>query len=621
MSDSLTQAIAGALDAQAMFALARRLSEIERTFGYQRFRDSAQTCYEQLVALGLEDVRRIELPADGVTAHMDMVMPQAWDATDATLELVEPDGERLPLLDYAAMPLSLANRCAPTPPEGLLAVVITAETLHTRARADGLFVYTQGQHPAGLRAEAVAKGVAGLISDCSPAREIAPDATYWLNGWCSPGWYQTKRHAPLTCFSITPAKGALLAERLAAGGARVFARADTRLYDGTISTVTGLLPGRSEREIVLTAHIYEPFFGDDAIGAAAAIAIVRAIKSLRDEGTLALEYGVRVLIGMERYGFAAYYADEAARSRAALAINLDAICLNPARTGAPIEVRGSPASLPFWGDHLLWPMAQAALAGYPLKAAQGNLSDDTFVSDRTIGVPSQWVWTQVGATHHSSLWFDDDLNDLVLGERMARLMASYVAELARSRPANANAERLTGSVSQGLAHAMAAARARDLARLRDGRLTAAAARRHADWQHAWERGRIASLVAWCPTANYLALIEQAEALHTAWLEAIAALGLPEAEPTLSDAAQRAQGLVYRRASLGMPFSQARIPLEEQITGNHEQALNWMDGQRDLLEIARRVAWETDTPVDDAALERLLAYCARMAQYGYLALGR
>ena len=183
---------------------------------------------------------------------------------------------------------------------------------------------------------------------------------------------------------------------------------------------------------------------------AALIEIGRTLTSLQKQGTLPpFEFGIRLLIGMERYGFAAYFEQEEVRKRTLLGISMDAISLSPARTKAPVEVRLSPPSLPFWGDLLLRRMADEELAAYPTATVPGNLSDDTFISDRTIGIPSQWVWTRVGATHHSSLWLQEEINDWSLGATIARLIATYVSQLATATPDDAGS--FVTMTAQGIA--------------------------------------------------------------------------------------------------------------------------------------------------------------------------
>ncbi len=615
----MNEGILGAVDREfqpvGLERTTRHIAEIERTFCYSRFAESARYCCEQMEAAGLADVQLFTLPADGQTTYLDFTMPQAWDAEDAALEIVTPGHLPIPLIDYHANPLCVANRCAPTPLEGLVAEVISAQQLHARSSAAGQFVYSEGQAPSTLRAEAAAKGAAGLISDFSPAREVAPDETYWVNGWGYPGWYATREHTPLVCFSIAPSKGKLLRDLLSAGAVQVRARARTRLYDGSIYTAAGLVPGKQAREIVLLAHIYEPFICDDAIGAAAAIEIGRMLAALTSRGALPpLDLGVRVLIAMERYGFAHYFQQRDARERALLGISLDCLCLSPTKTGEAIEVRYSPASMPFWGDALLWHMAQRRLAGRPLAVARGNLSDDTWISDVTVGIPAQWVWTRVGATHHSSLWFQEEMNDWALGGEIAKLIAGYVGTLATA--SGAELERFRAIALQGLAEEAERQRRAWTDALGQGRLSAAEVRREIAFWVEWQEGRVQSLARMYPACDVAPLRSQLAALGEALSDEFAAEAAAP-QPAGSGVTAQARNMILSRKTIGMPFSQARIPLPERMAGDYEQALSWADGKRDLWEIAERVRWDGGGSTDDAWLERFICYCQLLAQYGYI----
>ena len=612
MNREVFDAIDRAFQPASLERIARAIAEIERTFCYRRFADSAACCAEELRAAGLADVQLIAAPADGRTTNLDFTMPQAWDVEGASLEVIMPGGAPVPLIDYRANPLAVANRCAPTPPGGIVAEVIGAWQLRAQPRAAGQLVYTGGQPPASLRAEAAAKGALGLISDFSPARDLAPGETYWINGWGFPGWYDTREDRPLLCYSITPQKGEFLRSLLMRGPVRVQARADTRLYDGSIYTVTGLLPGQQEREVVLLAHIYEPFVCDDAMGAAAAIEIARLLAALTAEGALpALEYGVRVLISMERYGFAHYFAQAPARERAMLGIDLDCLGLSPAQTGEAIEVRASPAVTPFWGDALLWQLAQRRLSSRPLAPARGNLSDDTWISDPTVGIPSQWVWTRVGATHHSSLWFREEANDWPLASEVSRMIAGYVAALAA--PSASDLDVFCSALLQGMEEDAEAQR-RAWAGMR---LSASAAQRQLGYFMEWQAGRIDSLARAYPSCAVAPLRQRLAALGDALAQACAACAAPE--PTPSPIAARARTLVPRRRTVGVVFSQARIPLPERMGGDYERALSWADGTRDLWELAERVQWDGGGSTEDDWLEPFIRYCELLARYGYIEL--
>lgn len=610
-------------------SLARRINAHERLGGYTELNKAAALCAEELRTAGLADVRLLSHAADGVTTHMDFTMPRAWEPESAMLTIVEPAEAAQPLIDYPAMPLSIANRCAPTPAGGVQAEVITIDQLFQRPSAAGALVYTGGRFPEGwgrpeeaperagrsLQSEAQAKGALGYISDYNPARGLDSDASFWINGWGFPGWHQTAEDPEMVCFSITPNRGRLLAGLLERGPVRVHAEVRARIYDGEICTVSGLIPGRQEREIVLLAHIYEPFLCDDAVGAAALVEIGRAIRTLQQSGALPpLEFGIRLLIGMERYGFAAYFAQPGARENVLLAINMDAINLAPSFTGAPIEVRRSVPSMPFWGDSLLEIIAERELANLPRSVTAGNLSDDTFISDITIGIPTQWVWPRTGSTHHSSLWYDERINDWALGARIAELVSAYVVSMSTATRAEQD------NLAQQCAHRMMGESEHLTAEWRsalaEGRLTPRQLRRQSHLWLAWQRGRFRSFAAMYPAAASGSL---ARALEQAALT-FARLAGEMQEPARAVQDSGRWKRVPRRLGLGMPFCLARIPRAERVYANYEQALNWADGTRTLGEIAALTVPMANEAEEESWLHAFGAYCELLARYGYLEFG-
>jgi len=122
-----------------------------------------------------------------------------------------------------------------------------------------------------------------------------------------------------------------------------------------------------------------------------------------------------------------------------------------------------------------------------------------------------------------------------------------------------------------------------------------------------------------PEADVAPLQEELKAAKEEAIEALALQHVPRGCVAQSKAQTEARALIPVRLTLGMPFSQARIPVAERVAGSYEQALNWADGRRNMLEIAQLVGWETDAPVDDKWLEQFIAYCRLMEKHGYIRL--
>ena len=56
---------------------------------------------------------------------------------------------------------------------------------------------------------------------------------------------------------------------------------NTKLYDGEIYTVTATIPGKSQEEFALLAHLYEPFYADDCQGFGVGVEVGVPIKTTR----------------------------------------------------------------------------------------------------------------------------------------------------------------------------------------------------------------------------------------------------------------------------------------------------------------------------------------------------
>jgi hypothetical protein len=270
--------------------------------------------------------------------------------------------------------------------------------------------------------------------------------------------------------------------------------------------------------------------------------------------------------------------------------------------------------MPFWGDWLLRDMANSRLAHRSVEHAWGNLSDDTFPSDSTIGVPMQWVWTRVGPYHHSSAWLRDEMNDWDVGAEIARLIGAYTATLAWAD--RQDAARFVSLAGARLSTELDEAAARWNSAVQAGTLTTEQARQQATYAIEWHQERVRSLSNMFPGVDTQALVDQLARFERG---ALASFAADAPARSLSAVQEQARLLVPARATLGMPFSQARVPLAERMGGNYEQPLNWIDGYRDLLEVADRYAWESGKPLDDAWLSRFIDYVRLMARYGYLTL--
>lgn len=625
--------------------MSSRINGFERTCCYRDFKKSADFCRRQMAAAGLAAVKQIAIPADGRSTFMDCTIPQAWDVDGASLMIVSPalpESERI-LADLRDNLLCVANRCAATPPGGIQAEVVTVAQLRNEKDLAGKIVFVRDQYPAEIRREVQDKNGLGVISAYSAGPLDAPDHAYWINGWGFPGWYQTREDKPLVCFSIAPRKGAFLEELLCKGRVRVHLEVKSRAYDGSIYSVTGVLPGAEETEILLYAHAYEPFIPDDAIGMAALIEMARIFNALvRQKKLPPFRLKTRFLISQELYGFSHYFNSARNRRNVLCAVNMDSICHDYHRIGLPVRVRMSPSGLPFFGDYLFRDIADYFLKDYPKCVEHGNFDNDTFLSDRTIGIPSQWIWTHPGKYHHSSYDSFDRMTDWELGKKVVSAVSTYAAFLASAG---------RSEIRNLQQHAAIEARREILAEtkcLRDDllgrKIPFERACRKLSFAVQWQKKRIASFRRFSAEGNLAALDAEITAVAKGEEQRIRDQerslkrddipsvvprrqvpennpAAAEALPALTRRERLAQNIVVKRRGRGMPFCLARVPYRERLRRprNFEQIFNWLDGKRDLLEALEMFSLETGRKLAEEEISAWLRYLDLLARYGYASL--
>lgn len=218
------------------------------------------------------------------------------------------------------------------------------------------------------------------------------------------------------------------------------------LYSGHIENVAALIPGQTEEEIIIAAHLCHPkaSANDNASGVGVALETARTLNSLIASGELPKpRRSIRILLIPEMTGTYAYLATNEERIPQMLAaINLDMVgenqdlCKGPLVAEYPPEAAGS-----FVGDLLAAIMEEVAaesknLAGtssYALfkhaTAPFSGGSDHYILSDPTVGVPCPMLIQWPDKYYHTS---EDTLDkvDPAMLYRVGCMTATYVYLLA-----------------------------------------------------------------------------------------------------------------------------------------------------------------------------------------------
>ena len=610
------------------------------------FRQAAHYCLERLREVGVR-AEILSFPADEKTQYWSARMFQEWEVAEATLHLVEPEDERRKLADFRDCPISLIQRSAPFEGE---AEVVLLEDGEEEAEYEGLHlkgkvVLTKGDVDRVRQLAVEKRGAVGIISDgmreTPPvrARMDVPDAIQYTSFWWS------GREKKCFGFVLSPREGERLRgliKKQAQDGeppVKVRAKVVSRLYDGEIEVVSALIPGETNQEVVMVAHLCHPrpSANDNASGSAAALEIARTLQKLIDGGKLAQpRRGIRFLWVPEMTGTYAYLAtheDEIERLVAGL--NLDMVGQNQELCGSSFLIEQPPQALPSFAPHLLERLREELLGETSAFGGTGSYalfrhavipfsggSDHYILSDPSVGVPTPMIIQWPDKFYHTSQDTPDKVDPAMLG-RVGSLAATYAYFLA-----NAGSREATW-----LGYEMAARFKRDMVRFVQEKVTEATnigeetdklgetvalLRKKVAYLVEREQQALASLKrlspeigveGWQGEVTEFANRELAKGEEAVRVCAGERAELPEAsKPELDEWEEKAARMIPRRLYRGpIPLRHYLNQLNEeererwwQMRQKHKKGFRilptlagyWADGKRSLLEIADLIELET-----------------------------
>lgn len=419
MFRQVLEKVSNELSGRRAFDYVAGISAFHRIQASPGYRAAAQHALAAFEAAGLQ-AEILSYPADLKTSYWSCRMFQEWDVEEAELFLAGEGGRRRRLCSFAEDPISLIQRSAPTPPQGVeteLVVVDRADEPDSYRGVDvrGKVVLATGDLNRARELAVERFGAVGLLTDSIRAvppirtRMDIPDALQYTSFWWS------GRAGEKKCFGfvLSPKEGEDLRKRAALAGSkgkgkakgalRVFARVKSRLYDGHIENVTALIPGETREEVLVVAHLCHPrpSANDNASGSGLVLEVARALQALASSGSLPKpRRGIRFLLVPEMTGTYAYLATrEKERSGLVAAVNLDMVGQNQELCKGPLQVERPPQAIPsYTGDLLGRIVSEVAREGrnltgtssypmfkYTVTAFSGG-SDHYILSDPSVGV-------------------------------------------------------------------------------------------------------------------------------------------------------------------------------------------------------------------------------------------
>jgi hypothetical protein len=456
MYHTLLATLANEVSGAAAKSLVARISQWHRIQASPMYREAAEWVHTTLAGWGLaSEIERF--PAREGALAWGEPMFQEWWCDEATLDLLNVGGATRRMADYRAVPLSLMPRSSAAEGEYELIAIEGGDRPEHYQGLDvrGKLLLTK-KLPMAIHHLAIERfGAAGLIFDgMRSVPEVCPpgdlqDDIQYASWW----WWGGETRA--FGFAVTPRAGAELRRALARQGAplRVRARVRSQFADGAIETVSALIPGETDEEVLITGHLCHPapMANDNASGAAAVMEAARALNALIASGALPKpRRGIRFLWMPEMTGTYAYLAaHEAQLPRIVAGLNLDMVGEDQDQTGSSwLLIRGSDA-LPSFADTLLEALREGYFGQAHSFSGQGdfplfrhavvpfsNGSDHYILGDPSVGIPSPMLIQWPDRFYHTTADTLEKVSPASLA-RSAALAGTYAYFVAAAGPREA----------------------------------------------------------------------------------------------------------------------------------------------------------------------------------------
>ena len=599
------------LDAERLYGNMAALYQLEHGQTFSCYHASAKKTLEILKENGIPNAEIIQYPADGKTAYQDKIMPLGWEATAGKLTILSGFGlpPGLVAADFQEHPFHLIKGSVGTAPGGEIVRILTYQQALAQADASDALVMTPAGMGPGFTSALITMldlGARGLISDFAMNAADEPDGIQWCNAFTERhNWHATADDRPFIAFSVTPNMGARLRKALDRGGITARIESDARRFETTVDVVTALVPGRRKEEFWILAHLYEPLSNDNSAGVAAAIETARVLMA---EGQP--EFSLRVIFGLEYYGFASYAARRGSFLGNEVIGGIDYDAMYMRREWEILFHTSGPAS-PFYGN-ILGDIFSSDLNGMgecPRIDFENSFpcmyDDDSFLSDSTTGIPTVWPIR----TGKKKLWHNSkQVLSYVEKDAFAcgtALNTTFVSSVISPR------EELLGRVQASVLKQLAA----------EMEFLTGSQKEHLTRRYEILKQDLDNFKR-CFPADKIGPIQSALKAEYDLLVS----GLTDEIPQ-SPWRSLAQQIVPSRTKCGFPHDQADVPPEKRVTlpgsvlySPLAAILANMDGKRDLAQIIRMVEHEIRRIIPEKELKGLIRAVFHLSHYGYVSLG-
>lgn len=448
---SITNKIYNCCQSERAFRMVKEIAQYHRIQASRGYREAAKASCRLLRDAGLE-ARILSYPADLKKVCFTQRMFREWRCEEAWLELTFPWKERMACFSREEM--SLIQRSAPADYSGretpIVYVPDDADPESFEGDIEGKILFVENGFERWIQKVKDCRGAAILtvsMPEIKPVRVNMSEDEELKEAHANLSFhhYTEESEAALRGFALTPRMGKELRTAcLSLGKEGKYPRArfqiDASFENGFLENVEAVIPGESQEEVLLTAHLCHPrsSVNDNASGAACAAEAMIALHQLIKEGGLPKpRRTIRLLLIPEFTGAYAYLEEhEGELERIVGGFNVDMTAGRQDGNAGPMILVDTPdCAHSFSGD-----LGEAVFEALLAECTFGGVtsvplfsfvrvpfvfgSDHYILSDPTVDIPTVALTQWPDKTYHTSADSAEHLDPGLL-RRGAAAAASY----------------------------------------------------------------------------------------------------------------------------------------------------------------------------------------------------
>lgn len=417
-------------ESERVFQTMKEIARYHRIQASEGYREAAKAVYEILKTAGLK-TRILSYPADLKNVCFTQRIFREWNCREAWLDLTFPWQERAAWFTKEEMSLIQRSGAADYSNQDIPILYVPEDGLPESYEGDlkGKILFVENGYDRWVEKVEECQTAALLtvsMPEIKPVRVNMSEDEELKEAHANLSFhhYTKESETALRGFALSPCFGKKLREAcisLAKAGKYPTARfmVDAAFEDGRIENVEACIPGESEEELLLTAHLCHPrsSVNDNASGAACGIEAMIVLHTLIERGVLPRpRRTIKLLLIPEFTGTYAYLAENEDRLEKIVGgFNIDMVAGRQNGNAGPLIIVDTPdcarsfsgdlgeaifdvlsKECAFGGDYVSVPLFSSRRVPFVFG------SDHYILSDPTIDIPTVALTQWPDKTYHTS---------------------------------------------------------------------------------------------------------------------------------------------------------------------------------------------------------------------------